>query len=120
MWAMLPPSESKGRLLFSLTHVFLYKVPSGGLAGGWGGERACATKSRGSGLQPARAGHFPSDLTPPGNWPPSASDSSAYLVIYWVPVKIKWVKIPLFKQQGKGHQKGVHFISPVLMKSSMK
>jgi hypothetical protein len=26
----------------------------------------------------------------------------------------------LFKQQGKEHQKGVHFISPVLMKSSMK
>lgn len=63
---------------------------------------------------------FPSGPAPPGNWLPSAFDSLAYLVIYWVHVKIKWVKILLFKQQGKEHQKGVHFISPVLIKSSMK
>lgn len=90
------------------------------LAAAWLGEGACATESLGAELKSARAGRFPSDLTPPGNWPPSASDSSAYLVIYWVPVKIKWVQILLFKQQGKGHQKGVHFTPPVLMKSSMK
>lgn len=63
---------------------------------------------------------FPAAQHPPGNWLPSAFDSLAYLVIYWVHAKIKWVKILLFKQQGKEHQKGVHFISPVLIKSSMK
>lgn len=76
--------------------------------------------SLGSKLKFACIKCFPSDPTPPGNWPPSAFDSLAYLVIYWVHVKIKWVKTLLFKQQGKEHQKGVHFISPVLIKSSMK
>lgn len=61
-----------------------------------------------------------SDPTSTGDWQPSAFGNLAYLVIYWVHAKIKWVKILLLKQQGKEHQKGVNFIAPVLMKSSMK
>lgn len=101
----------------SSTCIFLYKVPNCGLAGGHG---AFAAKSLGSERPSVCIQCLPGDPTPPGNWPPSAFDGLAYLVIYWVHVKIKWVKILLFKQQGKEHQKGVHFISRVLIKSSMK
>lgn len=112
----LPPNQ----VYFPNPNFPLKKFLTEARPGGRGENGALATKSLSSALKLAGARHFPSDLTPPGNWPPSAFDSLAYLVIYWVHVKIKWVKILLFKQQGKGHQKGVHFISPVLIKSSMK